>query len=301
VEGVVTAASLLVTGASAEQALTRACALAPALAVGLHLNLTEGMPAADATAVASLLAPTGEMRGKFGFRDALAAGEVDMEHVRVEVRAQLDRFRALHPAHAAPTHLDGHQHVHVLPRVAGIVAEEAAAAGIRWVRLPSGSEDLSGLAPPRRAFYDGIAADARAARAVFEHAGLAAPDAFIGYTTMGREATRGSVTAALAASGDARVVEWMTHPGYPVVPRPLAGGGALCTCRAAAPHHHAAWCSAAGSGVAVSAAAGCGPSDADDFAGSDDRAHEAELLTSHALRAALAAQGWATAPPPTGP
>lgn len=66
---------------------------------------------------------------------------IDRERVRSEVRAQLDRFEAA--MGAAPSHVDGHQHVHQFPIVRDIVVAELAAryaAGERpWLRSTRGA------------------------------------------------------------------------------------------------------------------------------------------------------------------
>jgi hypothetical protein len=236
-------ASLLVNGASAGPAVKAAVALG--LPVGLHLNLTEGAPVADPAAVPALVhqppsADAGLMLGKFGFRDALAAGAVPAAQVEAEVVAQIAAFRALHPAGAPPAYIDGHQHVHVLPGVAAIVAPCMARHGIHMTRLPTitGEErdSINALPPARAAFYAAVDADAAAAAPVFAAAGVSWPAAFVGFTTMGADAV-GSGTVALLRRVRARVgaeispgapsgggpipgcVEWMTHPGVAVVPR----------------------------------------------------------------------------------
>jgi hypothetical protein len=80
--GIVTSASLLVTGGSVASAVRAASE--QGMQLGLHLNLSEGPPAAPQAQVASLLAPTRaswwpgegegtdrlEFRGKHGIREA---------------------------------------------------------------------------------------------------------------------------------------------------------------------------------------------------------------------------------------
>ena len=132
--GCISRASLLVSGASALSALCTARAVR--LPVGLHLNLTEGVPVLGALA-GSLLAPgTCEMRGKAGFRAALARGEIALPDVAAEAKAQLARYTALDPTHALPPYWDGHQHVHVLPGVAAVLATVIGGAGVCTVRIP---------------------------------------------------------------------------------------------------------------------------------------------------------------------
>ena len=66
--GVLTAASLMVTGAAAEDAVTRARRL-PRLGVGLHLVLVDGTPALPPGQIPDLVDSSGKFR-----KDAVAAG-----------------------------------------------------------------------------------------------------------------------------------------------------------------------------------------------------------------------------------
>ncbi|XP_060050537.1 carbohydrate deacetylase isoform X2 [Erinaceus europaeus] len=110
--GAVTSVSLLVNGAAAESAAE--LARRHRIPTGLHANLSEGRPVGPARyGPSSLLSPDGFFRGKMGFREAVAAGDVALSQVREELEAQLRRFREL--VGRDPTHVDGHQHVHVLP------------------------------------------------------------------------------------------------------------------------------------------------------------------------------------------
>jgi predicted glycoside hydrolase/deacetylase ChbG (UPF0249 family) len=268
--GGATRASLLVTGASAARAL--AAAAAAGLPVGLHVNLTEGAPAAPRAAVASLLGADGLLRGKHGLRAALAAGAVAPAHIAAEVAAQFARFAALSPRGAPPAHADGHQHVHVLPGVAAAFAAAAAAAGVRDTRLPAplpGGADGEGVDAARAAFYAGVGADAAAAAPVFAAAGLRAADAFVGFSLGGAQLTPARLGAALraAAAGGARSVELMVHPGRTSAAEAVAPG-----------------------------AAGCGAG-ADEFSLSADRDAETAALCAPALLAAAADAGFAPLQP----
>ncbi|XP_030671756.1 carbohydrate deacetylase isoform X3 [Nomascus leucogenys] len=110
--GAVTSVSLLVNGAATESAAE--LARRHSIPTGLHANLSEGRPVGPARrGASSLLGPEGFFLGKMGFREAVAAGDVDLPQVREELEAQLSCFREL--LGRAPTHVDGHQHVHVLP------------------------------------------------------------------------------------------------------------------------------------------------------------------------------------------
>ena len=131
--GCVTSASLLVNTPGFRDALTRLAA-APALQVGLHLNLTVGGPVAPRQDVATLFDPrTGAFYPLPRFVRRTLAGLVRREQVAVECAAQLDRLRA---AGITVARLDSHHHVHVLPRVWESVLAAARRAGIRAVRVP---------------------------------------------------------------------------------------------------------------------------------------------------------------------
>ena len=83
----------------------------PGLGVGLHFNLTEGRPLTDAR---SLVDTDGELllRGELIRRSV--RGRVEADEITRELTAQLDRFVSFG---LTPTHLDSHQHVHMVPTV----------------------------------------------------------------------------------------------------------------------------------------------------------------------------------------
>lgn len=100
------------------------------LGLGLHFNLTWGTPASPAARVPSLV----DGDGRFHRDLAGVAERVRPEEVRREADAQLEAFarRFGRP----PSHLDGHHHVHRLPRIMDVVLEVAQGA-----RLPVRSQD----------------------------------------------------------------------------------------------------------------------------------------------------------------
>ncbi|KAJ1074049.1 hypothetical protein K5549_015548 [Capra hircus] len=259
--GAVTSVSLLVNGSAAESAAE--LARRHQIPTGLHANLSEGRPVGPARhGASSLIGSEGFFLGKMGFRRAVAAGEVILAQVREELEAQLSRFREL--LGRDPTHVDGHQHVHVLPGVCRVFAEALQACGVRFTRLPleRGVDGCAWLEAPARAFAGAVEQDARAAIGPFVHHGLRWTDVFVGLSTCGRNMSTHRVLEALTRAlegtptGQAVTAELMAHPGYPSVP-PLGGCGE-------------------------------GP---DAFSCSSDRLHELRVLTAPALRAQLARDG----------
>lgn len=142
-EGIVTSATVLVTGRSAAEAVARA--REQGLPLGVHLCLSTRLTPALPVEQVRSLAPDGRFRASWaqlGF--AWVAGRVRLSEVRAELAAQLNRCQALG---FTPDHLDGHQHLHVLPGVSRIVSQLAAERNLP-VRQPAESLRLSGLRHP---------------------------------------------------------------------------------------------------------------------------------------------------------
>jgi chitin disaccharide deacetylase len=131
--GMVTSASLMANGEAFEMAVAMS-RTAPRLSVGVHLALTQGTPVSRPAKVRSLLNDRGELpRNAWSLAYALLTRRVDLHEIAIELRAQIDRVLR---AGIAPTHLDGHQHVHVLPGISEIVIALAHEFGIPNVRCP---------------------------------------------------------------------------------------------------------------------------------------------------------------------
>ena len=131
--GIVTCASLIVNAPAFAHAVAAAKAN-PGLDLGVHLTLTELGPLCAPQAVPTLLGADGRFATHaLAFAARYLRGAVRMDEVRQELDAQIRRALA---AGLAISHLDSHQHVHVLPGIARIVAELAGVHGIRAVRYP---------------------------------------------------------------------------------------------------------------------------------------------------------------------
>lgn len=178
-------------------------------------------------AVPSLVGADGLFLGKWGFRDAVAAGRVQLAEVTAEVAGQLDAFRRL--MGRDPDHFDGHQHAHVVP---GVPAAMCVALGgsVSAVRLPRGHTAALAtvLDAKRRELYAAVSEQCDAAADVFRGAGMVWPDTFVGYTVMGADCTPARVLDAVrrAKSSGSTSCEVMVHPGLRVLADDAAGCGA---------------------------------------------------------------------------
>ncbi|MDQ6894571.1 MAG: hopanoid biosynthesis-associated protein HpnK [Acidobacteriota bacterium] len=138
--GVLTAASLMVTGSAAEEAVALAREN-PTLAVGLHLVLVDGRAALPAGQVPNLVGPGGlfprsPLRAGLRYRFSAAA----RSELRLEIREQLERFRRTGLRLA---HLDGHHHLHLHPAVLDVLLELAEEFQIPAIRLPAEELDTA--------------------------------------------------------------------------------------------------------------------------------------------------------------
>lgn len=135
----------------------------------------------------------------------LMLGRLDLAEVERELRRQIEGAVR---AGIRPAHLDGHQHLHVAPGVAGIVARLAREFGIGYVRLP-----LERVVPTgRRALAIwGLGHFARRARTILRAAGIATNDHAAGLVHAGHLGQAHHLSDALRAT--LGVTELVTHPG----------------------------------------------------------------------------------------
>jgi predicted glycoside hydrolase/deacetylase ChbG (UPF0249 family) len=105
------ATSVMVTTRHWPAAAARLSAHRGHLALGLHLNLTLGAP----LGAMPKLAPKRQFPGRNALIGRALYGVLAREEVRGEIERQLDAFEKAvgHP----PDHIDGHEHMHVLPAV----------------------------------------------------------------------------------------------------------------------------------------------------------------------------------------
>ena len=132
-KGLVTSTSIMAVGSAFEHAveLWRA---APSLDIGVHLTLTEEQPLLPAMAIPSLVGGASRFhRHVTNFAKRYALGKIRREEVRLELEAQL---RKVLDSGLPVSHMDSHQHVHILPGVFAVVAGLARKYRIPAVRVP---------------------------------------------------------------------------------------------------------------------------------------------------------------------
>jgi hopanoid biosynthesis associated protein HpnK len=143
--GILTAASLMVAGPAAPDAVARARRL-PRLRVGLHLVLVEGRPVLPPEQLPDLVDASGHFRndlGRLGF-DIVLRPSVRRQ-VAAEIEAQFAAYRA---TGLALDHADAHKHFHLHPTVAGLMIAIGLRYGLRALRVPVEPRSvLAGIEP----------------------------------------------------------------------------------------------------------------------------------------------------------
>ena len=137
--GILTAASLMVTGPVAADAVARARRL-PTLRVGLHLVLVDGSPALPAHAVPDLVDASGRFRPNMALAGLnLAVNGRAQRQLAAEITAQFEAFRS---TGLALDHANAHKHFHVHPVIGNLLLRIGREFGLHSVRVPLEPPDV---------------------------------------------------------------------------------------------------------------------------------------------------------------
>jgi predicted glycoside hydrolase/deacetylase ChbG (UPF0249 family) len=142
---VLTSATLMATGSAFDDAVALAHAN-PALGVGCHIVLTDGIPVSEPGTIRTLLGADGRSfrPSLLDFIQALLRGKIREEEIEREATAQIEK---LQHAGIAITHLDTHKHTHLFPRVSRSILQVAQRCSVPAIRNPFEPAWSSRLAP----------------------------------------------------------------------------------------------------------------------------------------------------------
>ena len=182
--GVLTAASLMVSGSAAADAVRRARAN-PSLRVGLHLVLVDGRPVLPSAAVPDLVDATGNFRNDMA---RAGAAMFFLSDVRRQLAAEMEaQFAAFAATGLTLDHVNAHKHFHLHPTIASLIVEIGKSHGVKGARVPLEPQSILGRVEKRRA--SAVVAlttpFARALRRRFRKAGIAVPDHVFGLAWSG--------------------------------------------------------------------------------------------------------------------
>jgi hopanoid biosynthesis associated protein HpnK len=209
--GIVTSTSLMAGGDAFDDAVNmkRSC---PGLGVGVHLTLVGAHPVSALHLVPSLVDDNGRFPASYPvFLARLAKGRIRLSEVERELAAQIDKVLS---TGLIPSHLDSHQHLHVVPGISGIVLALARRFSLRAIRIPA--EPLcfmGGLVPSvgRVIGRTGLSLLAENFRRQATEAEIAKPDRFYGMLA-GGQMNEARLLAIISQLPDG-VSEIMVHPG----------------------------------------------------------------------------------------
>lgn len=142
--GCITSTSLMAMGNAFEEAVGISLRK-PSLGVGVHLTLVAERPVLPPDQVPTLV----DKQGRFAtehtaFIRQFLQGAISLREVSDEFTAQIERVRN---AGVQITHLDSHQHLHVLPRITEICIALAKKYRIKAMRIPAESYFFTGGYP----------------------------------------------------------------------------------------------------------------------------------------------------------
>jgi len=132
-DGILTAASLMVGGSAAADAVERARRM-PSLKVGLHVVVTRARPVLSAETIPELVDADGRLpHGLVGCGVRYFFRARVRRQLEREIRAQFEAFRT---TGLDLDHVDAHNHLHLHPTVFAMILALGPGYGMRAVRLP---------------------------------------------------------------------------------------------------------------------------------------------------------------------
>lgn len=202
-EGIVTSTTVMANMPFASESIRRLLAVG-CRSVGIHLNLTSGQ--AIRTRSSKLTSPNGAFLGAgVLWRDGMLQ-RVPVDEIELELAGQIETIRGLG---IEVSHVDGHHHIHVLPRIAPVVAKLCKRYMVAAVRVPyTKGHHLSFL---NRLKWQLVNFYARRARRTFQDYGLQMPDHFVAWYGGGVD-TLADLQRTLMSIGMG-VTEIAVHPG----------------------------------------------------------------------------------------
>ena len=203
-EGIVTACSVAATGGALEDAIEH-LRDRPRLDAGVHLTFVGERPLSPPERVPSLVGSNGSFHSGFrAFATRYALGRIDMGEIEQELRRQIERLLA---TGLRLVHANGHQHLHVLPRIFEIVLRLAGEYKIPWVRVP---RDPATALSPRSIEIGILNTIGRRARRRLATSAIMATDRTVGILDAGRLTSERLARILKDVEG---TTELVCHPG----------------------------------------------------------------------------------------
>lgn len=208
-EGILTAASLMVSAPAAADAVKRAKAM-PKLRVGLHLVLVEGRPALPASDIPALVDADGFFRTNMV---RAGAAMFFLPHVRRQLAAEIEaQFKAFAATGLALDHVNAHKHFHLHPTIADLIVRIGRRFGLKAMRVPYEPVEMLRRIEPGAKGNAVVELWARRLRRRLAAAGIFSPDRVFGLSWSGAM-TKARLAGLIAHLPDG-VSEIYMHPAF---------------------------------------------------------------------------------------
>ena len=220
-QGIVTSTTMVANEHAFEHAFELARQV-PSLAIGVHLNVTHGVPVLPEVRVFSLVDEDGFFYRRGRFLQRIVAGRIDLVHVEDEFRAQIEKVIE---AGIQPSHLDSHESIHMYPALFNVVAVLAREFRLP-VRLQDEPMEVSAFAS-RQSYLRYLSSEAfiknsvmktlsRRYRVLLRDWGIPTSDNFLSTFNCLRKDPENLERALIRALEDLQpgVTELMVHPGF---------------------------------------------------------------------------------------
>jgi len=209
--GFITSTTIMASGKAFEHAVTLA-ATYPQLGIGVHLTLVGANTVCAPETVKSLVDHAGCLApGYPQFLLRYLLGQIQLSDIHREFTAQVQKVvdSGIHI-----THLDSHQHMHIVPGIIAITIDIAKKFGIKAVRIPAEPYFFLGGYPcsaKRVIARAGLTCLAQLAGRKIKRCGMVMPQHFFGMLAGGN--MREEFLLAIIDSLPDGISEIMMHPG----------------------------------------------------------------------------------------
>lgn len=132
--GILTSASLMANSNYFDHAV-KILESNPSLDAGIHLSLTGGKPLLSYDSIPSLINQNGNFyNNAIEFTNHYLLGKISLSDIRRELTAQVTKILDYR---ISVSHIDSHQHLHILPQIFDITYQLAKDYKIKFIRKPS--------------------------------------------------------------------------------------------------------------------------------------------------------------------
>jgi len=206
--GIITSASLLATMPAFEHAVGIAMEN-PDLDIGVHLSLTVGKPCSKSDKLSPIVEEGEFIRSYLHVIRSIYANRLHIEDIRDEMSAQI---RKVQETGLRVSHLDSHQHVHMVPRVFRLVLTLMQEHQISFVRVPDELVSIKQLLTTKGWGFLVLGLIARVLRRKVVRERLSTTDHFWGLSCS--EVMSLPDLTHMLSSPKPGINELMCHPGY---------------------------------------------------------------------------------------